>query len=85
MAGYEGFCSGFGLWWIIPLLMIALCFFMMRGRRGPRFCGMGSWGKDSQHLNASDSGMEILNKRYALGEISREEYEEKKRALSQGT
>jgi putative membrane protein len=83
MVGYEGFCSGFGWWWIFPLLMIALCFLMMRRRGGSRMCGFGSL-LGSQHINSSDSGMDILNKRYALGEINKEEYEEKKRALSQG-
>jgi len=84
MTGYEGFCSGFGLWWIMPLLMIGLCFLMMRVRRGSMFCGLGSREAESQHLNASDSAMDILNKRYALGEINKEEYEEKKRVLSKG-
>ena len=85
MVGY-GFCGMFGWWWIFPLLMIALCFFMMqmmRRRGGSTMCGFGSLGLDSQHVNPSDSGIDILNKRYALGEISKEEYEEKKRALSQ--
>lgn len=84
MAGYEGFCSGFGWWWIIPLLMIAFCFLMMRRRRGSAWCGFGSLGADSHPINSSDSLMDILNKRYALGEINKEEYEEKKRDLSQG-
>jgi uncharacterized membrane protein len=82
MVGYD-FCSWFGWWWIFPLLMIALCFLMMRRRGGSRMCGFGSL-LGSQHINSSDSGMDILNKRYALGEINQEEYEEKKRALSQG-
>jgi putative membrane protein len=84
MVGYGGFCSGFGWWWIFPLLMIALCFFMMRRRGGSMMCGFGSLGLGSQNINSSDSGMDILNKRYALGEINKEEYEEKKRALSRG-
>jgi putative membrane protein len=85
MTGYEGFCSGFGWWWIFPLLMIALCFLMMRRRGGSTMCGFGPFGLDSRHINSSEFGMDILNKRYALGEINKEEYEEKKRALSQGT
>lgn len=82
MVGY-GFCGMFGWWWIFPLLMIALCFLMMRRRGCSRMCGFGSLDVDSQYINSSDSGMDILNKRYALGEINKEEYEEKKRALRQ--
>jgi uncharacterized membrane protein len=57
---------------------------MMRGRRGSTLCGFGSLGSDSHQINYSDSAMDILNKRYALGEINKEEYEKKKRDLSQG-
>ena len=32
--------------------------------------------------HSSESAREVLDKRYALGEISREEYEEKKRDMS---
>ncbi|UCG78467.1 MAG: hypothetical protein JSV21_01125 [Nitrospirota bacterium] len=31
-------------WWIIPIAMIALCFFMMRGRKGSMMCGCCSQG-----------------------------------------
>jgi hypothetical protein len=34
---------------------------------------------DSQQISASDSTMGILDKRYALGEINKEEYEEEKK------
>jgi uncharacterized membrane protein len=33
--------------------------------------------------HAGESAREILDKRYALGEIGKEEYEEKKRAINQ--
>jgi putative membrane protein len=77
MFGYGGFGNGFSWVWLIPLVMMILCFFMMRRHRG---CMMG-WSK-SQHY--AGSAREILDKRYALGEISKEEYEEKKRDISQG-
>jgi uncharacterized membrane protein len=71
-------------WWIFPILMIALCFLMMRGRRGSMMCGFGSRGDDSQRISTSDSAADILDKRYALGEINEEEYEERKRILAIG-
>ena len=69
------------LWWLFPLAMIALCFFMMRRRKGSVMCGFGTRDEDSQRINASDSARDILDKRLALGEIDREEYEEIKKHL----
>ena len=82
-----------GFWWIFPLMffvfMIVMFVFMVR--RG----GMGCMWRDrmmdkSENREAvkrpgaesSDSAMEILNKRYAKGEIDKQEYEEKKAAIS---
>ena len=69
--------------------MIVMFVFMVR--RG----GMGCMWRDrmmdkSENREAvkrpgaesSDSAMEILNKRYAKGEIDKQEYEEKKAAIS---
>jgi len=44
-------------------------------------CGFRSWRADSREIYPVDSAIEILDKRYALGEISGEEYEEKKRTI----
>jgi putative membrane protein len=82
MAGYESLEIG-NWWWIFPIVMMILCFVMMRGRM---CCMMG--GHDSQDSKdpdgnvPSDSAREILDRRYALGEISKEEYEEKRRDIS---
>lgn len=82
-----------GFWWIFPLmffvLMIVMCIFMMRGG------GMGCMWRDRTAdrpkydetakrpgSESADSAMEILNKRYAKGEIDTQEYEEKKAAIS---
>ena len=80
MLGAEFF--DFPLWWIFPIIMIALCFFMMRRRRGSKMCGFGSDEADNHHTSDSDSALAILDKRYALGEVDKEEYEEKRRALN---
>lgn len=69
-------------WWVWPVLMIAMCFLMMRRFRWPMMCGFGYRHKQRSFLEASDSASQILDKRYAAGEIDQAEYEEKKRALS---
>ena len=79
---FESGVSASSLWWIFPLVMIALCFFMMRGRRGSMMCGFGSKNEDNDQMIDSDSALDILDKRYALGEINKEEYEEKKESLN---
>jgi putative membrane protein len=82
--GYPGpwhmMWGGGGFWWIFPLFMlfvIVMCFlFMMRG----------PWMR-GHHLgsDATTSALQILNERFAKGEIKREEYEEKKSAILRRT
>jgi putative membrane protein len=89
MGVYQGPCMAFGWWWPFPLLMIVFCIllmFMMR-RRMPGMMGstMGPTSvgpkPDTRPIGPTDSARDILDKRYALGEISREEYENKKEDL----
>ncbi len=77
----AGFCN-FSFWWLIPIAMMALCFFMMRGRKNSMICGFGPHDQGSQQMNTSDSAMEILDKRYATGTIDTEEYEKRKIILT---
>jgi uncharacterized membrane protein len=79
------YCSeylGSSWWWVWPVLMVAMCFFMMRRWRGTMMCGFGSRYEKRPYLNTSDSASDILEKRYAAGDIDKTEYEEKKRALT---
>ena len=76
---------GNGLWWIFPLIMIGmmvLCFFMMRGRMGSMMCRPGFHNASNHGEDASDSPLDLLNKRYVQGEVNKEEYEEKKRVIT---
>jgi len=81
MFGSESFYCSF--WWIFPIFMIALCFFMMKGRKGSIMCGFGSHRTGIKKMSTSDSAFDILDKRYALGDITKEEYEEKNEFLRQ--
>lgn len=83
---------GAGFWWIVPLLfvllMVVMCVFMMRGG-----C-MGCMWRD-RHMGSSESrdltkrsgtespesALDILDKRFAKGEITKEEYQEMKKLL----
>lgn len=67
--------GGWGFWWIFPLLMMvffALCvFFMLRM----------SWGHGHARGDHAGSALQILSERFAKGEISKEEFEEKRSVL----
>ena len=79
---YGSFWNGFQWWWIIPVGMMILCFLLMRGRGGCMIGGRRSGNLPGGNpVSPSDTARDILDKRYALGEISRAEYEEKKRDL----
>jgi putative membrane protein len=87
---------GPGFWWIFPLiffvLMVVMCVFMMRGS------GMGGIWRD-RHMDSpesrnltkrsegesAESASDILDKRFAKGELSKEEYEEMKKLLGGNT
>jgi putative membrane protein len=71
---------GYGVgWWIFPLIMIVvmiiLCILFL-GRRGGKssWCGFGE-------QKETETPLDILKKRYAKGEISKEEFETIKKDL----
>lgn len=73
--------SGFSLWWLLPVVMVVICFLVMRRWGCPMMYVCGPRKKQG---NESDSAMEILAKRYARGEISKEEYEDGRRVIESG-
>jgi putative membrane protein len=74
MPGYWGWGSITWLGWIIWLVIIASIIWLVaslvgRSRRG------------DNKLHSTESPMEILKKRYAKGEINKEQFEQMKRDL----
>jgi putative membrane protein len=56
-------------WWIlIPILLVLGVFFLQ--------------GRNRQNVQKRKNPMDILDNRFAKGEISKEEYEEQKRTLN---
>jgi putative membrane protein len=70
---------GFGGWWMILImavfwgLVIWGIVALIRRTNGVGGCG-------SSHQN-TDSALEILKRRYAIGEVNKEEFEEKRKSL----
>ena len=77
--GFGGFGS---FWWIMPILMVlfwglvtwAIIALIRRASWSGRCCGDSSM--------STDSAQEILKRRFARGEIGKEEFDEKKRELT---
>ena len=86
----TGWCSYW--WWalclVVMMLMMGLCFlfmtYMIRRRKGNMTCCLPLFRKGGgTNYAAPDSARDILDRRYASGEISAEEYEERKKNLNQ--
>lgn len=75
MMGDWGFGFGMGLWWVFWIALLVLVVVAI----WRLLQGGGSAAARAQ----DDSALEILKRRYARGEIDREEYEAKKRDLDQ--
>jgi len=81
--GYYGFGFGGIFMWLFWGLIIWAVF---GGIRGGCWHGGYSFGHNhgNDRGNHDNKSLAILNERYAKGEISKEEYEEKKKALLNG-
>jgi putative membrane protein len=75
----PGMMAGYGWMWLIPVFWIVLVGLIIWAIVAAVRRSNESKGSDS---SKADSALEMLKKRYAQGEISKEEYEEKKKDLS---
>lgn len=76
--GYWGE-QGFTFMWIIPLLFFVVFLFFMRGMFGQ---SNSTRHGDGSNSTQSESAREILDKRFAKGEVSKDEYKEMKKVLA---
>ena len=75
----PGIMGGFGWGWLMPIFMILFWGLVIWGIVALVRGLSGSRGSDS---STTDSALELLKRRYARGEINKEEYEEKKKDLA---
>ncbi len=75
----PGMMSGFSWWWFMPIFPI-LFFGLIIWAVVALIRGVSQPG--SSDSSKADSALEVLKKRYARGEINKEEYEEKKKDIS---
>lgn len=71
---------GFGLWWLMPFVMIAFWIVVIVG-----IISLIRWlarSERGREIKSEETALDILRKRYAKGEISKEDFERMKKDIS---
>jgi putative membrane protein len=71
---HDGFMGGMGYGWIFWIVIIALIVFLI--------IKFTNQNKSNRDIGTSESSLDLLKKRYAKGEISKEEFERIKKDLT---
>jgi putative membrane protein len=71
---------GGGGWWVFGAVVMVVCIYMMVRMMGHGGSAHGDHSGADHHESMSSAG-EILAARFARGEISEEEFEQRKRVL----
>jgi putative membrane protein len=71
---WHMWAGGWGFWWIFPMLMFGLMIFLCAF-----FMFRGPWSHRDR--DTTGSALALLNERFAKGDISKEEFEEKRTIL----
>lgn len=78
MFGFED--HHISLWWVLPLVMMLVCVVMMLGGKRRRGCWRPK-ATDRPRREDRGSAKDILDMRFASGEIDQEEYEARKTVI----
>jgi putative membrane protein len=78
--------GGWGFHWgfFVLVIVAAIVFFAIARRSCGAHRHWGHWGPGRMWGDTTTSALQILNERYAKGEIQKAEYEEKKAAILSG-
>ena len=90
--GHMMWGDGYGFWWGGPFFMMlfwvlvaGVIIFLVTRRTHSHGAHWGPPWADRTGGDPTHSALQILNERFARGDIKKDEYEEKKAALSSGT